>query len=126
MKQALLALEKGLYDESLNDVITASRLLASVANPALTRRELRLCVAYALALRMLRRLKELDRSAALTDAALLSKYPLGQMRREGEERERRGRGEGEEREEREREREREEGERREKRASGGRGGKGLI
>jgi hypothetical protein len=74
MKQALRALEHGFFDESLNGVTEAAHFLASVDNPMLTRRELRFCVAYSLALRMLQRLRELERSAAEQEAALLSKY----------------------------------------------------
>eukprot|EP00026_Physarum_polycephalum_P001946 Phypoly_transcript_01949.p1 GENE.Phypoly_transcript_01949~~Phypoly_transcript_01949.p1 ORF type:complete len:973 (+),score=217.00 Phypoly_transcript_01949:392-2920(+) len=77
MKQALRALEKGFFDESLTGVTAAAQLLASVDNPALTRRELRLCVAYSLALRMLRRLREYEASAEEQDAALLSKLLAG-------------------------------------------------
>lgn len=76
MKNCLLALERGAYDEALGEVVEAARLLTAVSNPELTRLELRLCVAYALALHLLKRLKELDKDPAThsRESALLSKY----------------------------------------------------
>lgn len=77
MTNALQSLERGQFESSLSDASSAAQLLTSVTNPALTHRELRLVVAYELALKILIHIRILDTDpASLGAVAIMSKYLL--------------------------------------------------
>lgn len=76
MQSATILMEEGTFDEALEDVSRACNLLTAISNPELTRGELRLCVAYNLALRMLLKLKEVEMRPGQEKAvAFICAYP---------------------------------------------------